>query len=201
MDQKPSQDLHLPVPQSGQVVVTAKPRVTEREIVEDRGNIIQTLHAAYLTLNDAMEEFQQRWDANPALSIAEAVIAGASDGGSTWLSDQADMFDKEYWQQLGQQIENFAGGCIDRLAIYSRQQYEDLEREVNRLVQNPDKTLYNWAWWQNSIQGAVASAVSEQRAQLEALESEANRTTRAVASAAAKAQKLYQHHRTESLYS
>ncbi|MBB3222027.1 hypothetical protein [Pseudoduganella umbonata] len=193
MEKKPAEDLHLPAPKGGQVMVTAKPTVTEREIVQERGNIIQTLHAAYLTLNDAMAEFQQRWDANPAMSIAEGVIEGTADGGSTWLSDQAEMFEKQYWQQLGKQIEEFAGGCIDRLAIYSRQQYNDLARDVNRLVADPDKTIYNWAWWQQSIEGAVSGAAQEQIAKLEALEADARRTARAVAGSAEKARKLYKH--------
>lgn len=189
MEKKPVEDLRLAAPKAGQVTVTTKPTVTEREIVEERGNIIQTLHAAYLTLTDAMAEFQQRWDAGPAWSIAEGVIEGAADGGSTWLNDQAEMFEKEYWQQLGRQIEEFSGTSIDRLAIYSRQQYNDLAREVNRLVAEPDKTLYNWAWWQQSIEGAVQSQIAD----LVALEAEARSTARAVAGSAEKAQKLYKH--------
>jgi hypothetical protein len=83
MEKKPVEDPHLAAPKAGQVTVITKPTVTEREIVEERGNIIQTLHAAYLTLTDAMAEFQQRWDADPAWSIAEGVIEGAADAGST----------------------------------------------------------------------------------------------------------------------
>jgi hypothetical protein len=192
MENKPAV-LHVPAPKDGQVTVTAKPTVTEREIVEERGNIIQTLHAAYLTLNDEMAEFQRRWDAGPAMSIAEGVIEGAHDGGSTWLSDQAEMFEKQYWQQLGKQIEEFTGGCIDRMATYSRQQYDDLARDVNRLVANPDKTIYNWAWWQKSIGDAVGGAVQEQVARLEALEADAKLTARAVIGSADKARKLYKH--------
>ncbi|QBE65955.1 hypothetical protein [Pseudoduganella lutea] len=193
MEKRSEEDLRLAAPKSGSVIVTAKPTVTEREIVQERGNIVQTLHAAYLTLNDAMAEFQQRWDANPAMSIAEGVVEGAADGGSTWLSDQAEMFEKQYWQQLGKQIEEFSGGCIDRLAIYSRQQYNDLARDVNRLVADPDKTIYNWAWWQQSIEGAVTGTMQEQAARLQALEAEARRTARMVAGSAEKARKLYQH--------
>jgi hypothetical protein len=184
MQEKKSAVLRLPSPQNGKVTVMAKPRVTEREVVQERAIIIQGLHDAYMRLNGAMAEFQQRYDANPALSIAEGVVEGARDGGATWLSDQAEMLDKAYWQNLGKQVGDFTGECIDRMAVYSREQYENLEREVNRLIENPEKTLGNWAWWQKNIESLTGVVP---------LQTEARNVARALVEGALKAQKLYKH--------
>lgn len=188
-----SEVIHLKTPKEGKVIVTSAPLVTEREIAEDRGNIIQTLHAAYLTLNDSMSEFQKRWDANPTMAFLDSARDGAMQGSSTWLSDQAELFDKATWTELGGKIENFAGGCLDRMAAYSKQQYKDLEREVNKHVANPGRTLYNWAWWQKTIEDQVKGTVVEQRMRLEALHTGVRQTAQAIAETADKARKVYRH--------
>lgn len=100
MATSPPSILHVPVPADGRVIVTVKPTVTEREVVMERDNIIQVLHAAYLNLNNAMAPFQLRWNANPAMALVEATLEGASDGGSTWLAEQADMFDRQRLREL-----------------------------------------------------------------------------------------------------
>lgn len=185
--------LHLKAPTDGAVLVTTAPTVTEREIVEERGNIIHTLHAAYLTLNDSMSEFQSHWDANPALAFLDSAREGAMQGSSTWLSDQAELFDKATWVDLGGKIDKFAGGCLDRMAAYSKQQYKDLEKEVNKHVANPGRTLYNWAWWQNTIEDQVQGTVAEQKRRLRAVEAGVQETATAIAETAEKARLVYKH--------
>lgn len=193
MSDKPSEVKHLQAPMDGAVVVTAEPVVTEREIAEERGNIIQTLHVAYLTLNDEMAEFQQQWDANPAMAFIDSAREGAAEGGSAWLADQADLFDKATWIELGGKIEDMTGNCIDRFATYSKQQYQDLEREVNKHVANPEKTLYNWAWWQKTIETQVKETVAQQTNRLDAAGQQIKNTVKDVADAAEKARKIYKH--------
>lgn len=188
-----SEVIHLKAPASGAVTVTSAPLVTEREIAEERENIIHTLQAAYLTLNDSMAEFQKQWDANPALAFLDAAREGAMQGSSTWVDDQAELFDKKTWVELGGKIENFAGGCLDRMAAYSKQQYKDLQREVNKHVANPERTLYNWAWWQKSIEDQVMGTVAEQTRRLQAVETGIRQTAAEIAEAAEKARKVYKY--------
>jgi hypothetical protein len=188
-----SEVIHLKTPTGGKVTVTTAPVVTEREIAEERGNIIQTLHAAYLTLNDSMSEFQKQWDANPTMAFLDSAREGVMQGSSTWVSDQAELFDKKTWVELGGKIENFAGGCLDRMAAYSKQQYKDLEKEVNKHVAKPDRTLYNWAWWQKSIEDQVKGTVEEQTRRLCAVETGVRETATAIAATAEKARKIYKY--------
>ncbi|GGC07993.1 hypothetical protein [Pseudoduganella buxea] len=188
-----SEVIRLEAPRDGGVLVTAVPVVTEREIVRDRDNIIQTLHAAYLALCEDMADFQHQWDADPTKAFLDSARAGASQGAADWLGDQAALFDKKTWVEIGHKVENFTGDCLDRMATYSKQQYQDLAREINKHVSNPERTLYNWAWWQRTIEDEARAAVDSQRARLNAAVASVNDTASSMLATAEKAQKLYKH--------
>lgn len=176
-----SEVVHLKTPNAGPVVVTTAPVVTEREIFEERGNVIQTLHAAYLTLNLSMAEFQKQWDANPALAFMDAARDGVMQGSSTWVSDQAELFDKKTWVELGGKIEDFAAGSLDRMGAYSREQYNYLQKNVRR---------YGWL---QMLENEVKGAVADQSRRLQSAGAELSASVTALGQTAEKARKLYKH--------
>lgn len=146
----------------GAVIVTTNSDVTEQEIAEERDSIVQRLHASYLNLQDHMAEFQNQWDENPTLSVFVSAHEGLNAGGADWLKDQEKLFDKETWKNLGDKISQTAGGVYDRLAIYSKQRYEDLQKEVNKHIEKPEDTLYNWSWWKTTVTEAGERIAHEQ---------------------------------------
>ncbi len=66
------------------------------------------------------------------------------------------------WVDLGEKIKETAGTAYDRLATYSKQRYEDLKKDLNKYVENPDDTFYNWAWRQTVIKEQTDELVSQQ---------------------------------------
>lgn len=183
----------LQAPKDGAVLVTAMPDVTEKEIVDDRANITLLLHSTYAQLNEDMAEFQKHWKENPTMAFIDSACEGVGQGSATWLSDQAELFEKATWVEIGNKIENFAGASIDRLATYSKRQYNDLEREINKHVKNPEATLYNWAWWQTTIEKHVTEHVQEQAKRIGAIEHSLKEAAHSVVSAAETARKIHQH--------
>ena len=193
MSGKASEIKHLQLPQDGTVLVTTQPDVTEQEIVEERESIVQRLHAAYLNLTDEMAEFQEQWDDNPVLAFITSAREGWNQGGAEWLSDQAELFEKKTWVDLGGKIKETAGTAYDRLATYSKQRYEDLKKDLNKYVENPDDTFYNWAWWQTVIKEQTDELVSQQVARLDSAQKAISDATATVLNTADKATKIYKH--------
>lgn len=175
--------------QDGAVLAVARPDVTEQEIVEDRDAIVHRLHAAYLNLTDHMAEFQQQWDEGPTMAFITAAREGWNQGGADWLNDQAELFEKDTWVKLGRDVKEFAGTSYDRLATYSKQRYESLRDELNRHIENPDDTLYNWAWWQRGIEEQIDDRI----ARLEAAGAAVRDGAQSVLNTADKAKKIYRH--------
>jgi hypothetical protein len=190
---KPPEVKRLSVPKDGTAMITAETDITEKEIVQDRERIIKNLHAAYLTLSDEMAPFQEQWDANPTKAFLDAAAEGALQGGEAWLHDQGELFEKKTWVELGGKIEHFADNCYDRFATYSKKQYKDMEREVNKHVANPEATLYNWAWWQKAIGDQVTETVRNQTTRLESAGKQVTDTIHAVEHAVETARKIYKH--------
>lgn len=176
-------------PDDGSVLATVRPDVTEREIVEDRDAIVHRLHAAYLNLTDHMAEFQQQWDEGPTMAFITAAREGWNQGGADWLNDQAELFEKETWLQLGRNVKEFTGSAFDRLATYSKQRYESLRDEINQHVENADDTILNWAWWQRGIEDEI----NERIEMLQSAGAAVADGAQSVLDTAEKARKIYQH--------
>lgn len=183
----------LEAPDDGKVLVTTSPRVTEKEIAEDRDIIVLRLHSAYLNLVDHMAEFQEHWDANPALAYVQSAREGWNAGGAQWLSDQSELFTAELWTDLGSKVREAAGTAIDRLASYSRGQYQSVEKEINKHLENPDDTLLNWAWWQRSLTDTAEKLRDEQLRILNSVGHNVAETASSVLETADKARKIYRH--------
>lgn len=177
----------------GGVIVTATPDVTEQEISEDRESIVQRLHASYLNLQDYMQEFQEQWDENPALAFLDSAREGFNAGGADWLDDQAELFEKETWIDLGKKIAKATENTYDRLAIYSKQRYQELQAEVNKHIESPDDTLYNWSWWQAQITQEGERIAQEQFARYSELAEAVIAGTHTLLNTAEKAKKIYLH--------
>lgn len=193
---EPAPPLKVMTSNDGDVLVVAGSAYTEKEIVDDREQIVQRLHGAYLNLLDDMQEFQQQWDADPATAFADAAYEGVKAGGGDWGESIGDLFDKQAWSDLGGKIEKFAGQALDRLAIYSAQQYEDLRQSFEEgmaVVENADKTIQNWAWWQTVIDRQAHAARNYAQDKVDAAIKTIDDAKATVIDSATKAQKIYQH--------
>ncbi|MET3130295.1 hypothetical protein AAKU55_000548 [Oxalobacteraceae bacterium GrIS 1.11] len=184
---------HLQVPKDGTVLVTVESDVTEQEIVEERETIVQRMHAAYLNLTDEMAEFQKEWDDNPTAAFIHSARDGWNQGGAAWLSDQAELFEKKTWVDLGDKIKEAAGTSYDRLAGYSKERYVELQKEVNKHVADPDDTFYNWAWWQTALEHEAESLYTQQVKYLESAKDDIVDTANSVLNTFHMSQKIYQH--------
>lgn len=162
LQEKESEIKHLELPKDGSVLVTSEPKVTEREIYEDRESIVQRLHATYLNLTEQMAEFQAQWDNGPTLAFINSAREGLNQGGASWLDDQAELFKASTWVEMGEKIKENAGTAYDRLGTYSGQRYRELQKELNKHVEHPEDTLYNWAWWRKSIEDEASELYQQQ---------------------------------------
>lgn len=193
MEPQVSKPKHILLPKQGSVLVTVEPAISEREISEERENIILGLHSAYLSLVDEMAEFQQQWDKNPALAFVISAQEGFNQGGAAWLSDQAELFEKETWINLGGKIGDMAGGALDTLDGHARKQFTTLEARIARHVKNPQTTVLNWAWWQATIKIETNDYIRSETAKLSAFKDGIDDFAVSVLNGAEKAQKIYKH--------
>ncbi|NRR30303.1 hypothetical protein HSX11_08885 [Oxalobacteraceae bacterium] len=183
---------HIKAPLDGAVYVTVEPVVTEKEIVQDREGIIQTLHAAYLNLVDEMAEFQAQWDVNPTIAFISSAKEGVNQGGASWLNDQADLFDKKTWIEIATKAESIAETSVDRLGTYARKQFNDIERAVNKHLSESEDVLHNWAWWER-LQEHAKEAVDAQVNKLNSAKQSVESAAKSVICDAKKAVKIYKH--------
>lgn len=184
----------------GSVLVIAQPSVTEKEIADDRKLIVQRLDAAYLNLTDHMAPFQREWDDGPLAALVSSVRAGAAAGASEWGDDFAEMFSKEMWTDLGVKIKDVTGSALDAAAGYSKEVYngvaastQEAARRAGKVLENPDKTVYNWAWWQRNFEEAADDAQKAITTRVDGYVQSAQATAHTLSEAAKKAQKAYKH--------
>jgi sugar-specific transcriptional regulator TrmB len=187
-------------PDDGSVLVTAQPTVTEKEIHDDRQIIQQRLDAAYLNLTDRMAPFQKEWDAGPLTALISSVRAGAAAGASEWGDDFTEMFSKEMWTNLGVKIKDLAGSALDAAGTYSKGVYNDIAssteaaaKRAGKVLENPDKTVYNWGWWQRNFEEAADEAQKAVSQRVDGYVQSAQTTANTLSEAAKKAQKAYKH--------
>lgn len=183
----------LDAPKDGNVLVTVKSRITEKEITEEREMIVLRLHAAYLNLTDYMAEFQTQWDDSPALAYVTSAYEGWNAGGAEWLDDQAEFFTADLWINLGSKVKDAAGTAYDRLATYSAGRFESVQKEVNKHLDKPEETLLNWAWWQRSLSDTATELGNEQLRRFEAVRHNMNALSESVFESADMAKKIYRH--------
>lgn len=181
------------LPKSGSVLITVEPSITEREIVEERENIILGLHSAYLDLVDAMAEFQQQWDRNPVLAFHNSALEGFSQGGAAWLSDQAELFEKKTWVELGEKVQEMAGTASDTLASHALKQFDAIEARLEAHAKNPEATVLNWAWWQATIKAEANEYIRDETAKLTAVKEGVEDLAHSVLNTAEKAKKIYKY--------
>jgi len=193
MEPQVPQPKRVLLPKPGSVLVTAEPTITEREISEERENIILGLHSAYLALVDEMAEFQQQWDENPALAFMISAQEGFSQGGAAWLSDQAELFEKETWVNLGGKIQEMAGGALDTLEGHAVKQFNTLEARIQKHAKNPEKTVLNWAWWQATIKSEADEYIRSETAKFNAVKDSVEDFAHSVLNTAEKAKKIYKY--------
>ncbi|HSC80646.1 MAG TPA: hypothetical protein VLC08_09845, partial [Chitinolyticbacter sp.] len=170
----------------------AFPKVSEREIYEDRQLITQQLDAAFLTLTDTMRPFQRKWDAGPKLALAEALYEGGAAGVSGWGEDFADLFKADTWMSLGESIKDAAGNAYDTAGVYAVSAQKKIKQRINDaagVVDKADETLFNWAWWETQFEERARNA--EQ--QYDALIKETKATIKTATELAEKAKKVYAH--------
>ena len=187
-------------PDDGPVLVTAQPSITEKEIADDRQLIIQRLDAAYLNLTDRMAPFQREWDAGPMAALLNSVRSGSAAGASEWGDDFADMFSKEMWTELGTKVQGMAGSALDAAGSYSKEVYNGIAesttqaaKRAGKVIENPDKTVFNWGWWQKNFEEAVHDAEKAVTDRVDGYVQSAQATAQTLSAAAKKAQKAFKH--------
>jgi hypothetical protein len=181
------------LPKPGSVQVTVEPSVTEREIVEERENIVLGLHSAYLTLVDDMAEFQEEWDKNPALAFIISAQEGFNHGSAAWLSDQAELFEKETWVNLGEKVMEMAGSARDTMEGHAVKQFNALEAKLEKSAKDSGSTVTTWAWWQTAIKGEANEFVRDETAKFNAIKAQAEDLAHTVLNTAETARKIYKH--------
>lgn len=193
MNTTTSQLIRIPTAKDGSVTITAEARATEREIVEERNEIVARLDSTYLHLTEEMKEFQQLWDQGPALAFVQSAHAGLHAGGAQWLSDQAELFDADLWNNLGRNIKEAAGAALDRSAIYTAQRYEEIKQQTNRHLENPGDTILNWAWWQKKAEKASRELQAQHDAMVKGATAAVSDAARDILESAEKARKIYKY--------
>lgn len=180
----------------GNVLVVVGTSYTEEEIAEDGERIVQRLHGAYLDLLDHMEEFQAQWDESPTRAFVDAAYEGVKAGGGDWVASVGDLFKAETWKEVGSKVGDFAGKTYDRAAIYSAEQYAALEasfKHGEKLVDDADNTLKNWAWWQTVIEDKAVDMGRYAERSIHTVVQTVSDAKATVIDSVAKANKLYAH--------
>lgn len=126
---------------------TDTPKVTEREVYEERQSIVQTLHKAYVDLFHQMAPFRQSWMDDPVKAVTEAA---ADVAGGPPVSG-ADPFSKETWTALGEQARDAAKPVYNAAHVYARSFYRRFSADLNALAgHNEDEVcrdvMAHWAW-------------------------------------------------------
>jgi hypothetical protein len=161
MTRSTREPLHILVPKDGDVIVWTQSTVSEAELVQAREPILQQLHTTYVNLLAEMEEFQAQWDASPKLAFLDAAWEGLRAGGSDWAQGIGDLFERDTWVAIGDKISKLAGAAYDTGAQHATEQFERIQAGVAggwQLVEETDKTLANWAWWQANIDASMNEA-------------------------------------------
>jgi hypothetical protein len=184
-----SQTKRIEAAQDGSVLAYTETLVSEQEITEERESIVIRLHAAYLNLTDQMSEFQSQWDGGPGWALVTSYGEGLHAGSDDWIDDQADLFKAETWVNLGSKIKDAAGSTYDTLAGYVGKRYDNLKNEINKNIENPDDTLYNYAWWRRQIENKANELIQQEVQRVKDFE----RAAQSVIESVEKAKKAYKH--------
>jgi len=133
-------------------------------------------------------------------ALLTSVNAGAAAGASEWGDDFAEMFSKDMWSELGVKIKDVAGGALDAAGNYSKEVYnsiaastQEAARRSGKVLENPDKTIYNWGWWQRNFEEAADDAQKALTDRVDGYVQSAQATVNTLSEAAKKAQKAYKH--------
>lgn len=187
-----SETKRVATPKDGAVRVTTQVIATERELAEERDNIVLSLHAAYLNLVDHMAEFQRQWDADPVAAFLLCSIEGGHAGGAEWLKDQASLFEPALWSDLGGKIKGAAGAAYDRLDTYRAKRFAEIRDAVNK-VGDPEDTLLNWAWWEKNLESKIGELAGQHAQLMKDAEKAAKESVASVLAGAKMADAIYRN--------
>jgi hypothetical protein len=193
MPQNASEIKHLPAPRDGAVTITVETTVTEREVVDERADIIAKLDSAYLNLLEEMKEFQFLWDANPVLALVISKFEGQKAGGNEWVDDQLEMFHLKYWTEVGEQLKDAASTGYDRLATYSKQRFEQIQTKLTKDINEVSDNIDNWAWWQVVIERNAKDLVDKPQQVRRSAASTLAHIDKEAKEFVEKARKIYKH--------
>jgi len=156
-DDKKSTEILLP--KDGNVVITAEPTVTEKELSEDREWITTHLDGIYWPLVDAMKPFQEQWDQcgddwlKILLLLRTAEKEGSREGARAWAEDLGELFDGETWEKVGTWISDGTSAVADRISEYAKVQ----KKKIDELLEKPGETIFNWSWLAKQASDAADS--------------------------------------------
>ncbi|MBL4898699.1 MAG: hypothetical protein JKX76_03510, partial [Colwellia sp.] len=142
------------------VEVTREPGI-EQEIESLRQSLQMQLDGAYRDTVKQMSEFQEQWDTYGYASIPMSGAQGLYAGGSSWVKDQADLFEVETWKSLGSDIADAASEALDYASEYAEETYDSIITSANAgadwVDENSDK-LSSWNWWAEQADEAIVDA-------------------------------------------
>ena len=108
-------------------------------------------------------------------------------------TDQAELFEKETWVNLGGKIQEMAGGALDTLEGHAVNQFNSLEAKIQKHAKNPEETVLNWAWWQAAIKTEADEFLRSETAKFNALKDGVEDLAHSVLNTAEKAKKIYRY--------
>ncbi|GGX73025.1 contractile injection system protein, VgrG/Pvc8 family [Saccharospirillum salsuginis] len=133
----------------------------EAEIDSLRNSLVLTLDGAYRATVADMVGFQRRWDTYGYAAIALDGHHGSMEGGTSWVKDQATLFEVETWKNLGDKIAEGTSKALDMTADYAVERYRDIVQSANDAsdwVDEHSDDLHNWNWWQTQSRKTLQEA-------------------------------------------
>ncbi len=183
-------------PEGPVVVEVAREPGIEQEIESLRQSLQMQLDGGYRDTVAQMSEFQEQWDTYGYASIPMSGAQGLFAGGSSWVKDQADLFEVETWKTLGSDIADAASEALDYAAEYAEDSYESVIKSANDgadwVDENSDK-LSSWNWWAEQADEAIADARDTAREYGRDVEENINDAVDFLAASTENVEKLLKH--------
>ena len=164
--------------EEGKVIVeiVAEPGL-EQDITDLKNMIEDQLDGAYRSTVTEMVGFQELWDEYGYASIAISGAQGLYQGAATWIGDQADLFEKETWTELGGKIAEVSGSVWDLASDFASSSYEKAKESAGEFVEWADENqdnLVNVNWWQTQAEEAVYGLQEDAAEMVDSIEEQYN---------------------------
>ena len=119
----------------GKVDVYVEPEEgLEKQIKDEVEDLTRTLDGAYYAVVDKMSGFREEWEEDGYFSLIKANVKGGSDGMSSWVEGQGELFELDTWKNLADNLGNATSKAWDITADYASERYDALETSYNKVA-------------------------------------------------------------------